>query len=64
MPSGSEIDRVIGTAVILAGRVDHGHAVLLEEGAERIHVVAARKLEVGQIEPREPSIKFDQSLYK
>ena len=58
-----EIDRVIGAAVIFAGRIDHGHAVRFEEGAERVHVVAARKLEVGQIEPREPSIKFNQSLY-
>src|SRR5262245_48460253 len=40
-----EIDRVIGAAVIFAGRIDHIHAVLLEESAERVHVVAARKLE-------------------
>src|SRR5262249_4101180 len=40
-----EIDRVIGAAVIFAGRIDHGHAVLFEERAERVHVVAARKLE-------------------
>jgi hypothetical protein len=59
-----EIDRVVGAPVIFAGRIDHGHAVRFEEGAERVHVVAARKLEVGQIEPREPSIKFNQSLYK
>src|SRR5260221_13032615 len=37
-----EIDRVIGAPVIFAGRIDHGHAVLFEEGAERGHVVAAR----------------------
>src|SRR6266404_7280529 len=37
MPSGSvEIDRVIGTPVIFAGRIDHGHAVRFEEGAERV----------------------------
>src|SRR5215467_8216925 len=40
-----EIDRVIGAAVIFAWRIDHGHAVRLEESAERVHVVAARKLE-------------------
>src|SRR5262249_52167860 len=40
-----EIDRVIGAAVIFAGRIDHGHAVRFEEGAERVHVVAARPLE-------------------
>src|SRR5439155_8116476 len=40
-----EIDRIIRAAIIFAGRVDHIHAVLLEEGAERIHVPAARKLE-------------------
>src|SRR5260221_10731768 len=40
-----EIDRVVGAAVIFARRIDHGHAVLFEEGAERVHVVAARDLE-------------------
>src|SRR5262245_25147787 len=40
-----EIDRVVGGLVILAGRIDHGHAVLGEEGAERVDVLAARKLE-------------------
>jgi len=49
---------------LFAGRIDHGHAVRFAEGPERVHVVAARKLEGGQIEPREPSIKFNQSLYK
>src|SRR5262249_10879060 len=34
-----------GAAVIFAGRIDHGHAVRFEESAERVHVVAARKLE-------------------
>src|SRR5262249_50373612 len=45
-----EIDRVIGAPVIFAGRIDHGHAVLFEERAERVHVVAARKLEGGGVE--------------
>src|SRR5260370_8203023 len=49
---------------LIDGRIDHGHAVRFAEGPERVHVVAARKLEGGQIEPREPSIKFNQSLYK
>jgi len=49
---------------LFAGRIDHGHAVRFAESPERVHVVAARKLEGGQIEPREPSIKFNQSLYK
>src|SRR5262245_45149856 len=40
-----EIDRVIGAPVIFARRIDYGHAVRFEEGAERVHVVAARKLE-------------------
>src|SRR5262245_62039886 len=40
-----EIDRVVGGLVVLAGRVDHGHAALGEEGAEIVHVPAARKLE-------------------
>ena len=39
---------------LFAGRIDHGHAVRFAESPERVHVVAARKLEVGQIEPREP----------
>ena len=40
-----EIDGVIIAAVIFAGRIDYVHAVALEKGAERIDVVAARKLE-------------------
>jgi hypothetical protein len=46
-------DRPGMAIVIFAGRIGHGHAVRFEEGAERVHVVAARKLEIGQIEPRE-----------
>src|SRR5260370_39677039 len=30
---------------LFAGRIDHGHAVRFAEGAERVHVVAARDLE-------------------
>src|SRR5262249_13858449 len=44
-----EIDRVVGAPVIFAGRIDHGHAVRFEEGAERVHVVAARGLEGGVV---------------
>src|SRR5262245_48954227 len=40
-----EIHRVIGAAVIFAGRIDHVHFILGEEIAERVHVVAARQLE-------------------
>ena len=40
-----EIDRVVRGLVILAGRIDHGHAVLDQERAERVHILAARKLE-------------------
>src|SRR5262245_25668337 len=45
-----EIDRVVGGLVVLAGRIDHRHAVLGEEGAERVHVPAARKLEGVMVE--------------
>src|SRR5262249_16314064 len=41
----AEINPVFGAPVIFAGRIDPGHAVRFEEGAERVHVVAARDLE-------------------
>src|SRR4051794_19016938 len=40
-----EIDRVIGGLVVLTGRIDHGQAVLDQERAECVHILAARKLE-------------------
>src|ERR1700681_3863768 len=40
-----EIDRVIAVAVILARRIEHGHAVLFQKNAEIVHRLAARKFE-------------------
>src|SRR2546429_1360986 len=42
-----EIDGIIRTAVIFAGRIDHVHPVLVKKSAERVHVLAARKLAGG-----------------
>src|SRR5262249_51635530 len=39
-----EIDRIVRAAVIFPGRIDHVHPMLGEKSAERVHVVAARKL--------------------
>src|SRR5262249_30849273 len=39
-----------GAAVIFAGRIDHRHFVLRQEGAERVHIFTARKLEGGVVE--------------
>src|SRR5260370_11777434 len=40
-----KIDRVIAVAVVLARRIEHGHSVLFEKGAEIVHRLAAGKLE-------------------
>src|SRR4029077_6965985 len=40
-----EIDRVIAVTVIFARRIEHGHAVLLEKGAEIVHRFAAGQRE-------------------
>src|SRR6202030_2966409 len=45
-----KIDRVIAVAVILARRIEHGHAVLVEKGAEIVHSLAAGKLEGVMVE--------------
>src|SRR3954469_20237565 len=39
-----EIDRVVGAVVILAGRINDRHAVLVDERAERVDVLTAGKL--------------------
>src|ERR1700719_2926360 len=40
-----EIDGVITVAVVLAWRIEHGHAVLLQKSAELVHRPTAGKLE-------------------
>src|SRR2546429_6226668 len=40
-----EIDGIIRTAVIFAGRIDHVHPVLVKKSAARVHVLAAPKLQ-------------------
>src|SRR5262245_14693460 len=51
-----EIDRVIGAAVIFAGRIDYGHAVRFKEDAERVHVVAARSSKSGKSRRARPRL--------
>ena len=40
-----KVHGVVIAAVILVGWIDDGHAVLFQKAAERVHIVAARKLE-------------------
>src|SRR4029077_14560416 len=40
-----KIHGVVVAAVVLAGWIEHGHAILFQKGAERADIVAARKLE-------------------
>src|SRR2546423_14358027 len=42
---GEEHGVIVLVAVVLAGRIEHRHAVLVEESAEIVDILAARQLE-------------------